>query len=182
MKRLCAVSVSYCDVMFCPSQVFLCFHVKEQAFILVIPLLIQDLLETPNYSLIHQFRTAFVQLFAVAPAWWNAVSEHPLCFRRVSSRIWVRLSGFSLIYIPSLEWPWMWLSVGRKAQCLHLNGPTLEPPLNSQKGACRAQALMRQQAFSWPDTNCLSPDWKLQPVPATISQNERVWQLMVQLC
>lgn len=126
-------------VMSCsaPSQVFLCVYIKEQAFTLVIPLLIEDLLQTPNYSLIHPFHTAFVQLFAAAPAWWNAMSEHPLCFRRGSSRIWVRLPGVSLIYVPSLEWPWsraMWLSVGRKVQCLHLNDSTLEPLWIHRKG------------------------------------------------
>lgn len=68
-------------------------------------------------------------LSSSVPAWWNAMSMHPLCFRRGSSRILVWLPDFSLIYIPSLEWPWsraMWLSVGRKVQYLHLNGSTFK--------------------------------------------------------
>lgn len=165
-----------------PSQVSLCVHIKEQAFTLVIPLLIQDLLYTPNYSLIHPFHIAIPQLFATVLAWWNAAREHPLCFRNGSSRIWVRLPGFSLIYIPTLECPYSQTECGKKSAMLTPEWLHFRPPLNSQKRACRAQALMRQQAFSWPVTNCFSPDWKLQPVPATISQNERVWQLMMQLC
>lgn len=57
---------------------------------------------------------------------------------------------------------WVW---EEKCRGLHPNGSTLtntpglsftgvRTPLIPQKGACRAQALMRQQAFLWLVTNC----------------------------